>query len=128
MYRNVVLFCCQLIPALILLPAVKHKLAADAGSVALFAMINMEPHGRILIGILELTCIILLVVPGMSIFGAILGLGIMIGAVIGHLTVIGFEGGLLNLFGLACVAGTCCAVVIYLRREQVPAIQAMFEQ
>ena len=128
MVRTLTLFCCQLIPALILLPAVKHKFAGDPGSVDLFTTIGMEPNGRILIGVLELICVILLVIPGSSIFGAILGLGIMIGAIIGHITIIGFSGGLLPLFISACIVGACCSTVIYLRRDQVPAIQAMFDQ
>ena len=51
----------------------------------------------------------------------------MIGAVIAHATVLGFDGKLLVLFVMGVVAGIFSCLVIYLRRQQSPFISSMFD-
>ena len=61
--------------------------------------------------------------------GAAIALGSMAVAILSHLTVLGVEvmgdGGL--LFGLAITVFTSCAVVLILRRAQLPVVGRYFE-
>ena len=60
--------------------------------------------------------------------GAILALGIMAGAILSHLTVLGIEvkgdGGL--LFGLALTAFVSSAIVLVIRRAEIPGVGRYF--
>jgi putative oxidoreductase len=61
--------------------------------------------------------------------GAILTLGTMMGAILSHLTILGIavkgDGGL--LFGLALTAFIGSAIVLALRRGQIPVVGRYFE-
>lgn len=103
-------------------PAAYSKLTGHADSVALFKMLEMEPVGRYLIGFLEATACVLLLMPNAAVHGAILSLGIMIGAVIAHFSKIGFN----DIFALTSVALVICSsVIIYIRRKQIRSIARM---
>jgi len=56
-------------------------------------------------------------------------MGIMAGAIVSHLTILGIEvkgdGGL--LFGLALTVFVASAIVLYLRREQIPVVGRYFQ-
>jgi hypothetical protein len=71
-------------------------------------------------GIIELITGILLLVPSTVFLGALLGIGIMCGAVLSHLTVIGIEsnndGG--YLFYLAIIVLGCCLIAMWIHRDQ----------
>ena len=95
-------------------------LAMDA-VVVMFDEIGMEPHGRILIGLIELLAAVCLLIPGSSIYGAFLALGVMVGAIIGHLTNIGIEG-----VDRAVLVLVGCSTIIYLRREESSLFRNMF--
>lgn len=65
-------------------------------SVALFTYIAsetgiplFEPYGRFLIGIAEVTAVVLLVLPGRRLLGALLSAALMAGAILTHLRFIG---------------------------------------
>ena len=116
-----------LVPAAIIGRQLYFKIAATEDAIALFTALDMEPGGRILIALVELVCVILLLIPRLSIYGAILCLGTMIGAFIAHATVIGFDGKLLILFVMGVVAAIFSSLVIYLRRQQSPFISSMFD-
>ena len=68
------------------------KFSGHPESVQLFTELGMEPEGRIIIGTLELMACVLLLIPSSVTFGAILGSALMTGAIIGHFTVLGWEG------------------------------------
>ena len=91
---------------------------------AIFETLGVEPYGRFASGIFELIAVVLLVIPGQEALGALLGSGIMAGAIGSHLVVLGIEvesdGGL--LFVLALVTFVCCTTVLFVRREQLPII------
>ena len=116
-----------LVPAAIIGRQLYFKIAGTEDAIALFTALDMEPGGRILIALVELVCVILLLIPRLSIYGAILCLGTMIGAFIAHATVIGFDGKLLILFVMGVVAAIFSSLVIYLRRQQSPFISSMFD-
>lgn len=90
------------------------KLDSDPVEIELFEKIGMEPLGRYVIGGLEILASVLLLIPPGAAYGALLGFGIMIGAVIGHLGPLGF--GYLPFALLVLVA---CGVVMWIRRHDV---------
>lgn len=103
-------YLAALIAAAIMAQTLYFKFTAQSESVILFRKLNMEPTGRILIGILELIASILILIPKTRFAGAFLGFGLMSGAIFFHLTIIGIEsnhdGGM--LFLLAIIAWICC--------------------
>lgn len=81
----------QFICIIILLPEAWGKLSSQAGSMQLFAALGMEPTGRYLIGLIELLSCILLLIGRFSAVGAFLALATMLGAIIAHVTVLGYN-------------------------------------
>jgi hypothetical protein len=61
-----------------------------------------------------------LLIPRLSRLGALIGLGVMSGAILSHLLVLGIpvqgDGGL--LFALALIVFTCCALILALHARQ----------
>jgi hypothetical protein len=123
--RNVILsWVLQCIAAVILLQTLYFKFTGAAESRYIFETLGMEPVGRIASGIAELIAVVLLLVPRTTVFGAMLSLGVMAGAIAGHLTLLGIEvrndGGL--LFALALVVFASSAGILFLRRADIPLI------
>lgn len=116
------------IAAVILAQTLYFKFTAHPDSVAIFTAIGMEPHGRILIGILELMAALLLLLPSTVLYGAILSWGVMTGAIIGHFTEIGFEDGNLGLFLLGLGVWVSSTVLILLHRKQFTLTKHMFDK
>lgn len=112
----------QLVAAGILLQTLYFKFTGAPESVYIFTRVGAEPWGRIGSGVAELIAAALLLVPAAVTVGAILALGVMAGAIGSHLTVLGIEvqgdGGL--LFGLALTVFAACAIVLVLRRREIP--------
>jgi uncharacterized membrane protein YphA (DoxX/SURF4 family) len=111
----------QIIAAIILGQTLFFKFTGAEESVALFTKLGAEPFGRYIAGTMELIAVILLLSSRTAWIGALLGIGVMSGAIISHLTIIGIEsngdGGL--LFGLAIVTLICCSTVAYLRKSDI---------
>lgn len=114
----------QLTAAGIFLQTLYFKFTAAPESVYIFETLGLEPWGRIGSGIAELVAALLLLVPATAAVGALLGVGVLLGAVVSHLTKLGIEvqgdGGL--LFALALVALLACLVVLVLRRRDLPVV------
>ncbi len=114
----------RLIAAVILFQTLFFKFTGAEESVYIFTKVGAEPVGRIGSGIAELIAVILLLVPRTVWAGAGLALGVMAGAIVSHLTILGIEvkgdGGL--LFGLAVTTFVSCAIVLVLYRKQIPFI------
>ena len=87
----------------------------------LFTRLGVEPWGRWATGIIELIASVLLIIRRTSSLGALLGIGLMVGAIGSHLLVLGIDtngdGG--TLFILAIVAFVCCAIVLFSRLEEL---------
>jgi len=98
------------------------KFTAHPDSVAIFTDINMEPFGRILIGVIELIACLLLIRNSSAQYGALLGFGTMGGAIVGHSTQIGWDGARGELGMLAVLVLVCCAIILYIRRMDLPFI------
>lgn len=127
--QTAVAWTAQIAVAVILLQTLFFKFTAAEESVYIFSTIHAEPWGRIGSGVIELIASLLLFIPAMAPLGAGLALASMAGAILTHLTVLGIEvkgdGGL--LFGLALTAFIGSAVVLLLRRGQIPVIGRYFE-
>lgn len=83
---------------------------------------GIEPWGRIGTGVMELVASLLIIVPTTVWLGAILGIGLMGGAIMSHLFVLGIEvkgdGGLLFIYALLVLA--CSLTAFWLSRENWP--------
>ena len=119
----------QLLVAGILLQTLFFKFTAAEESVYIFSTLGAEPWGRIASGIVELIASVLLLVPATAPVGALLTMGVMVGAIASHLLVLGIEvkgdGGL--LFGLALTAFVASALVLAIRRSALPLVGRYFE-
>lgn len=96
-------------------------------STPLFESLGMEPGGRYLIGFLELLTALLLLVPFSVTSGALLGWGILSGALLAHLTKLGLSGDMLPMTATALSGWLACIALIFLRRDQIPFIRHMFD-
>jgi hypothetical protein len=119
----------QVLAAAILLQTLFFKFTGAEESVYIFSTLGVEPAGRIASGVLELVTAVLLLVPSTVTAGAVLAAGVMAGAIVSHLTVLGIEvkgdGGL--LFGLAVAVFASAAIVLFLRRAEIPVVGRYFE-
>lgn len=127
--QTVVSWLLQLAVAGILLQTLFFKFTAAEESVYIFTRVGAEPWGRIGSGVVELIASLLLLAPATVPYGALLTMVMMTGAIGSHLTVLGIEvkgdGGL--LFGLALTAFIGSAIVLFIRRAQIPVIGRRFE-
>ncbi len=128
--KNIFGFAIRLVAAIILLQTLYFKFTGHPESVELFTKLGIEPWGRIGTGIIELIASILLFIPATVFIGAFLGFGLMTGAVLSHLTVIGIEskgdGG--QLFMLAMVVWVCSMITMVINRHQAIAILRRFSK
>jgi len=118
----VVSWICRIAAALILLQTLFFKFTAAPESVYIFSKVGAEPWGRIGSGIVELIAAILLLTPRFVWAGAFLSLGVMTGAIISHLTVLGIEvqGDKGLLFFLAIAVFATSSIALFLHRTQIP--------
>lgn len=109
----------QLSVAGILAQTLFFKFTAAPESVYIFSTLGMEPWGRWASGCAELVAAVLLLNWRTAAPGALLGIGVISGALLSHLTKLGIEvqgdGGLLFALAIAVFAG--CSVILVLRRR-----------
>ena len=112
--------------AVILLQTLFFKFSGAKESVYIFTTLGAEPWGRIGSGVVELIASILLLVPRTAVFGAILSLGTICGAIFSHLTKLGIKIPAVNdhgeLFALALVVFGGSLIVLYLHRSEIPIV------
>ena len=96
------------------------KFTAAPESVFIFSTLGIEPWGRIGTGIAELIASVLLLIPSTTVFGALLAMGIMGGAIVSHLAVLGIEvrrdGG--QLYAYALTVFIASGILAWLNREK----------
>jgi hypothetical protein len=116
----------RVIVAAIFLQTLYFKFTGAPESVYIFTTLGAEPAGRILSGILELVCAVLLLYRPTMIYGALGSLGVISGALLSHLFVLGIEvmddGGL--LFGLALTVFLCSLALIIMHKSELFRIQS----
>jgi hypothetical protein len=114
------------IAAVILLQTLFFKFTGAKESVYIFTTLGMEPWGRIGSGVAELIASVLLLLPQTVVFGAILSLGVISGAIFFHLTKLGITLPLVDdhgeLFALAAIVFVCSAVVLIMHRDELPLV------
>jgi putative oxidoreductase len=134
--QTVVSWLLQVAVAGILLQTLFFKFTGAEESVYIFSRIGqffniagVEPWGRIGSGVVELIASLLLLVPATASIGAGLAMGVMGGAIMSHLMILGVDvrgdGGL--LFGLALTVFVGSAVVLVLRRSQIPVLGRLLQ-
>jgi len=97
-----------------------YKFSASPESVYIFSAIDMEPWGRIGTGVMELIASVLILIPKTTSIGAVLGIGLMSGAIFFHITKLGIvvqdDGGQLFIYALLVLI-SCIALVVIYRRD-----------
>jgi uncharacterized membrane protein YphA (DoxX/SURF4 family) len=120
----IIIWILRVAAALIMVQSLFFKFSAAPESVYIFSTLGMEPWGRIGTGVVELVAAILLVIPSLSWLGALVGLGMMTGAILSHLTKLGVEvagdGG--QLFIYALITWMCCAAIVLIEKQRLKAI------
>lgn len=115
----------RVVIAIILIQTLRYKFTAHPDSVYIFTTVGMEPYGRIGIGIMELISGILILVPATVWLGAGLTLGIIGGAIMMHLTILGIEvqgdGG--SLFYTAVLLFVLALSVLWNERKKIPILK-----
>ena len=116
----------RIIVAIILIQTLRFKFTAHPDSVYIFETIGLEPFGRIGTGVLELIAGILLLIPRTVWAGALLAVGLMLGAILMHLTQLGIEvkgdGGVLFYTGL--LTFILSSIILYFNRKNIPFLGA----
>jgi uncharacterized membrane protein YphA (DoxX/SURF4 family) len=97
------------------------KFTSAPESVYIFSKLGMEPWGRIGTGVMELVASLLILIPYTTVIGAILGIGLMSGALFFHLTRLGIvvqnDSG--QLFIYALLVFISCLILVVLCRGQI---------
>lgn len=118
----------RLIAAVIMLQTLFFKFTASPESVYIFSKLGMEPWGRIGTGFFELIASLLILYPRTTGYGALIGIGLMGGALFFHLTKLGLvvqdDGGLLFIYALLVFLSCIGLVIIY--RKKLLNTAAMF--
>ena len=111
----------RIIAAGILLQTLFFKFSGAAESIYIFSALGAEPYGRIGSGIAELIVAVLILIPKTTWIGALGGCGIMMGAILSHLLVLGIvvenDGGF--LFLLAVITLLCCLGLLYFNKNKL---------
>ncbi|MEI9864467.1 MAG: DoxX family membrane protein [Limisphaerales bacterium] len=120
--QKIVSWLVRLPAAIILLQTLFFKFTGAPESVYIFTKVGMEPWGRYGSGVAELIAAILLLSSCHCWLGAMIALGVMAGAIMSHLTVLGIvvqdDGGL--LFALAITVAVCSVITLIIHRRQIP--------
>lgn len=120
-FRKILFTLLRVVAAGIMLQTLFYKFSGSAESVYIFTKVGMEPWGRIGVGIGELLAAGLLLYRRYAWLGALLAVGLMFGAIVLHLTLLGIEvmgdGG--YLFFLALMVFVSSIIVLVMERMQL---------
>lgn len=121
---NIFYWILRLAAAFIMLQTLFFKFSGAPESIYIFETVGLEPFGRYASGLAELFASILLLVPRTTWLGAIIALGVMAGAILSHLTILGIEvqgdGG--TLFIMALIVAVSSAILLWVNRGDIPVI------
>lgn len=113
----------QLVAAAILAVTLPFKFTAAPETVALFDALGAGAVGRLGTAVLETIAVVMLLTPQFAALGGVLTVGLMGGAILGHLTVLGIVwDGDASLFVMAVTAFVAGAAVVWLRRRELPIV------
>lgn len=127
--KSIFMWVLRIVAALIMLQTLYYKFSASEESVYIFSVVGIEPWGRIATGVFELIASVLLLYPRTTHLGALLGTGLMSGALLMHFTLLGLEvkedGGLLFIYALLVLL--CCLLLLYFQRKQLLQLMKKFK-
>jgi uncharacterized membrane protein YphA (DoxX/SURF4 family) len=89
--KNLLLWVCRIIAAVLMLQTLYYKFTGAPESVYIFTQVGMEPEGRYATAFAELVASVLILIPQTSLVGASIALFIMIGAIATHIAILGIE-------------------------------------
>jgi len=126
----------RIVAALLLFQTLFFKFTAARESVYIFTTVGqwtglsfMEPWGRIGTGLAELAASILLLWPRTVVYGAILSLGVISGAIFFHLAALGIALPAVDdhgeLFALALIVFVCSAALVAMHRDRLPRLRRL---
>lgn len=111
----------RILAAGLLLQTLYFKFSGAEESIYIFTQVGIEPWGRYGTGVAEAIAAILLLLPSTIVFGALMGAGIMAGAIASHLFILGIEvkddGG--QLFIYAMIILIACIILGWQNRHQL---------
>ncbi|MBR9913952.1 MAG: DoxX family membrane protein [Algicola sp.] len=114
----------RIVVAIILIQTLRFKFTGHEDSIYIFSKVGLEPYGRIGIGILELIAGLLLLFKKTAWAGALITIGVIGGAILMHLTVLGIsinnDGG--TLFYTAILTFILAICILYIERKRLPFI------
>lgn len=117
----IIIWVCRVLAALIMLQTLYFKFSGAEESIYIFTKVGIEPWGRIVTGVAELIAAILILIPRSSVFGAIMAMAIMAGAIATHVFILGVvvmqDGG--QLFIYALTVFICSAYLAWIQRQQL---------
>lgn len=121
MKKEILIWILRITASVILLQTLFFKFSGAEESVYIFSILGVEPYGRIGSAIAELIAAVLILMPKTTWLGALGAAGIMIGAILSHLFVLGIEvqndGGL--LFALAVITLLCSLGLLYFNKNKL---------
>jgi len=127
--RMIFIWIAQIIVAAILMQTLFFKFIYAPETRVIFADLGGRPMAT-LVGIVELACVVLLLIPRTAAIGAVLALGTIGGAIFSHLFILGVQitnpetgekdGGL--LFGLALIVAVGAGFVLVMRWRELPGL------
>ncbi|GFD82736.1 DoxX family membrane protein [Tenacibaculum mesophilum] len=126
--KKYILLILKLIAAIIMLQTLFFKFTGAQESIDLFVKIagDNETYMRIGTGVFELIASVLLFIPKKTWLGALLTIGLMGGAIMSHLTILGIEhdgdGGI--LFISAIVTFISGVILLIFNRNNIPFVRS----
>lgn len=126
--KKIISIVLRLVAAFIMLQTLYFKFTAQPESVYIFTEVGIEPWGRIGTGVAELIASILILIPSTIVLGALMALGLMLGALGTHLFILGIEvqgdGG--QLFTYAMIVLISSIVLLIIHRDQLTSYRKRF--
>lgn len=127
---TIIYWAARVIAALIMLQTLYFKFKGEPESIYIFTTVGMEPWGRIGVGVMELIASALILAPATAWLAAGLALGLMVGAIGMHLTLLGIEvqgdGG--YLFFLALSVAICSIYVLWYDKMKIEDFVRRFQK
>lgn len=127
MLNKILPWIARLVAAFLLLQTLFYKFTGAEESVYIFSKLGIEPWGRFGSGVAELAASILILIPRTTVYGALMGAGIMAGAILSHVFVLGIEvqkdGGLLFIYALLVFIS--CLYLVWINRKKIPVLNKL---
>lgn len=119
--NGIVYWVVRILAAAIMLQTLYFKFSGAPESIFIFTQVYLEPWGRIGVGVLELIASALILFNATAWMGGVLALGLMGGAIMMHLTILGIEinndGG--QLFIYALVVALCSVIILLYNKTRI---------